>query len=329
MRCKHSFLRHIKLLGMGLLFLGFFLPTMTFAVGPINVRPIPSVPGPEMRVTVRVESFVYDIKAATIAWLLNGELVLEGRGATEYKFTTGKSGEESLFEVIITTPDGKNFKETLALRPASVDILWQAETYTPPFYKGKALPSQGSKIRAVAVPQFGDPQLLQYKWTANQSTGLAQGTGVSSAVMEAGRAGIPIALGVEVSSQTTSHKAARTVPIPSVAPEVAFYEDSPLYGIRFENVLSGTVMTAGPEYRILGVPYFFTKLDRDYGNLLYQWNINNRSVRIDGAQENLTVLKGEATGDTQHRIVLKIQNTKRPVKRSTQGFDILFIESNQ
>ncbi|HEY4510913.1 MAG TPA: hypothetical protein VJG29_00905, partial [Candidatus Paceibacterota bacterium] len=166
MRFTHLFIQHIKLLGVGLLFLGFFLPTTTFALGPINVRTIPSAPGPQTPTTVRVESFVYDIKAATIAWFLNGELVAEGRGATEYKFTTGGSNEEFSFEVVITTPDGKNFKETLFLRPAAVDILWQAEVYTPPFYKGKALPSQGSKIRAVAIAQFGDPQLLQYKWTA-------------------------------------------------------------------------------------------------------------------------------------------------------------------
>ena len=45
----------------------------------------------------------------------------------------------------------------------SVDLLWQGETYVPPFYKGKSLWSDQSRITLFAIPQgLGNPANLNY-----------------------------------------------------------------------------------------------------------------------------------------------------------------------
>src|SRR3989344_1173365 len=50
----------------------------------------------------------------------------------------------------------------------SVDLLWQGETYTPPFYKGKSLWSNQSRITFFAMTNgLGNPANLSYKWTKN------------------------------------------------------------------------------------------------------------------------------------------------------------------
>jgi len=58
----------------------------------------------------------------------------------------------------------------LHLRAQEVDILWQGETYTPPFYKGRALWSSQSRITFLAIPHgagIGNPANLTYRWTQN------------------------------------------------------------------------------------------------------------------------------------------------------------------
>src|SRR5688572_16598777 len=56
------------------------------------------------------------------------------------------------------------------LKAQEVDLLWQAETYTLPFYKGKALWSKESRVKLLAIPRgpgVGNPLNLTYKWTKN------------------------------------------------------------------------------------------------------------------------------------------------------------------
>src|SRR3989344_8002173 len=52
----------------------------------------------------------------------------------------------------------------------TVDLLWEGETYTPTFYAGRSLPSAGSLVRAVAMPnviqnrqRLSSSQLV-FKW---------------------------------------------------------------------------------------------------------------------------------------------------------------------
>lgn len=307
-------------------------PLTALAAGPINIRTIPAFPGPETFTTVRVESFIVDIKGSRLIWLLNDAPVQDGIGATEYKFTTGGLGSESIFEVLISTPDGKNFKETLRIYPAAIDLLWEADTYTPPFYKGKALPTHRSSIKVMALPQFGSEkistQTAHYQWTLNQSTGAGKGTGISSVSVEASPQGGAVSITAEVTSNDGLHKGARTMQIPSVSPEVVFYEDSPIYGIRWERALLGIVSTPDPEYRVHGTPFFFAKTDRDYGNLVYQWYVNNQPLRMSpGVNEDITVLRGDAPS-AQHKVLLRAQNNKRPTQKGAQAFDIRFTETN-
>ena len=50
----------------------------------------------------------------------------------------------------------------------SVDILWQGEVYTPPFYQGKTFWSKQSRVTLVAIPHgLGNTANLNYKWTKN------------------------------------------------------------------------------------------------------------------------------------------------------------------
>lgn len=309
---------------------GFFAPVVASAGSVIAIRTVPDTPPPDTTATVLIESFTFDIKGAYIIWKINGEVVAEGVGETSYRFTTPASGKEVFIEAFVALPGGKEFKESLRFKPSTVDLLWQADTYVPPFYKGKALPTHRSRIRAVAIPAFAageDAKRQVYAWNINRSTRAGQGTGVSTTNVEATWDGSRISLSVDVQSQDKVARASRTVSIASVKPEIRFYEHSPLYGVRYDHALSERIRVSAPEYIVRAVPYFFSKPDRDYGYLVYRWNIDGRDIELPpGNQDDLTILGGESVS---RNIFLKVYSEKRVTQVAANGVMIDFSNNEQ
>jgi hypothetical protein len=307
-----------------------FFSHLALAAGPISAITTPNAPGPDMPTTIRLQSYIVDVRASFIVWVVNGERVQEGVGSVEYKFTTGSLGSESRIEALITAPDGATSKESVTIRPALVDILWQADTFVPPFYKGKAMPTHGSAIRAVALPQFGQSADVSktafFKWSRDLSRGLGEGTGLSMVNTDATWARATMQLGVEVRSQDGSYKAARAVPILSAEPQVQFYEDSPVFGVRFEKALSGIVKSSEAEFHLHAVPYFFSSTDRLYNKLLYKWYVDNQLVRTAGGiNDDITILNTE-TGSKDHRVLLVLQNSAHVTQKTGGDVGISFSE---
>ena len=79
-------------------------------------------------------------------------------------------GEKTTVVATIALFDG-DLNETIVIKPSVIVVLWQANnSYVPPFYKGKAMPSPDSEIKVVALPQiknssgFVDPKNMTYTW---------------------------------------------------------------------------------------------------------------------------------------------------------------------
>ena len=104
----------------------------------ISISTSPKYISPNQSVRVILNSYSFDLNAATMRWYSGGKLVLSGQGKTELTLTTGDVGEKKTVTVDVSV-NGKNFEKSIELLPESVDLIWQANTYTPPFYEGKAL----------------------------------------------------------------------------------------------------------------------------------------------------------------------------------------------
>lgn len=132
----------------------------------LSTNPLNPIPG--QQVTVSAQSYSTDLNQATMVWTYNNKIVASGTGITEVTVQAPASGSTG---VIAVTASGGAFDATVAnitLRPASVDLLWEGiGSYTPPFYKGRALPSSGSVIKVTAVPTISAPQHLSYTWSQN------------------------------------------------------------------------------------------------------------------------------------------------------------------
>lgn len=309
--------------------LSFFLLTPLFASAQLGggeelvVTLTPERPGALQTVTVEVESSVADLSRSTIRWLINGKLARESFDAKRFTLRTGALGSVTNLSITAETLDGRVFNKDLTIRPAEVTLLWQTSSYTPPFYRGKALfPFQGT-VTVAAVPFFVnergerfDADTLVYTWKEDGKViGDASGYGNS---LFAFRGTVPMrekVISVEVATQDDALLAAAETVIPPVAPRLLLYENHPLYGIRFNRALASPFSLEGDEVRLSAVPFFFETPVRAGRAVLYEWSANYGTLpnekKPDITLRRTTGRGGEAT----------VSLSARHEKQSFQGDD--------
>ena len=295
---------------VGILLCTFGIPLTTQAAGGVFfVTYNPEHPGSDQDVTVRVKSTAVLVDSSNIIWYVNGEAQQEGIGLTNFSFHTGKAGTETTIDMVIMAPDGRKYSEHHVLKPLDVDFLWEANTYTPPFYKGKALPTYQSMLRTTAVPFFGatsTPGIYVYDWTLGSTAGIGKGLGKNTTQINAAWPKSSVRLKVHAASLDGTAEGERTINILSVDPIIHFYEDHPLSGVNYNTTL-GTFIAPNGEFHIRAVPFFFANEDRTDQKLVYTWKINNKRVQAGGDPER-TALTG-ASGTNE--VSLLVENARR------------------
>ncbi|MBP6858160.1 MAG: hypothetical protein KBC11_03185 [Candidatus Pacebacteria bacterium] len=158
-----------RIISLFLLILFLIIPSVSAQVLPdsININIFPSEPKPGEQVTAMVESFDIDLSFSTITWKYNNTILASGLGKTTVSFTAPSASNTAVLSVTASSSNGTIQTNTI-IRSASVDMIWEAtDSYTPPFYKGKALPSVGARIKVAAIPSITAPKSLSYKWQYN------------------------------------------------------------------------------------------------------------------------------------------------------------------
>lgn len=297
-----------------------------------DVKFVPEVPGPNEDVYIEVISYETDLNKAKITWLVNGSIVSNGTGKKSFNFKTGNQGTKTTVSVSILTIEGVSSSKDFAITPSSVDIIWQAETYTPPFYKGKALFSHESILTFLAIPHITNqngttlsPSNLIYTWKKNGSVlGNFSGYGKNTYSMQGSIVSRPIEITVTVTSPDTDAVGfARTVVYP-VDPVVLMYEKDPLYGIRLEKSLFGTVSLENKEeIEVVALPLFFGEKVLSNNNILYDWKINNSDIDKKTLERSKIFRPIEGTSGTSY-ISLSAENAGSLLQTASVGFNLEF-----
>lgn len=248
----------------------------------LNITAIPKTPAAHETVNVTVESYLSDLSKATIAWSKNGTTMLRGIGKTRFSFENGGSGEMTRIGITITTNDGVTIARTLSFRPAGVTLLWEASTYTPPFYKGKPLMAPQARVRAVAVSDTStlNPSTLSYVWKKDGDVvSGASGYGKSSFSFAGPKPYGKANVSVEVSSLSdTLRSEVRLKEIPLARPFILFYENHPLLGVWLNAPLANDITLAKKEFSVTAAPYFFSLDTAPTPTFSYDWSLNGRAV---------------------------------------------------
>lgn len=295
----------------------------------LEIKTTPHNPGPNETVHITIESYITDLNKATISWIMNGKIVEKGIGKTEFSFKNGASGVTTRLTVSIITNTGEKVVRDLAWNPVGVTIMWEADTYTPPFYKGKALMSPQARIKAIAIPDnvntrnaLGAGNLV-YVWKKDGGAiSDASGYGKNVFSFLGPIPGRNASVSVQVSSVNDSISSEMQLnEIPLVNPFILFYENHPLLGSWYNRSLNGDLSLTKKEFSVNAEPYFFSNEISEAPTLLYSWSLNNKKVNNPGRSITLRNEVGE-TGDSQ--LTLAMHGTKQTFQAASRDLTIHF-----
>jgi len=291
---------------------------------------IPNYPRPNETVFVNLELYTADLNSADITWYQNGKAVLSGKGETRYSFKAGPVGEETKIEIRIRLLDGTSFSKSFSLTPASVDIVWEAYSYVPPFYKGKALHPKQGVLKLVAMPEFVknskrvSPENLIYTWSnAVKSYQDQSGYGKRTLTLDGSLLGRTESIKVLVTDPVNNLVAQGFIDISPVDPQIVFYESNPYYGYIFDSAIVDTFDLKTEEAQILATPYYLT-MEKD-GLIKYEWRLNSQIIpNLSGSRTATFKRPEKETGKSS--VSLRIENANRILQQADSSLTMTFEE---
>ncbi len=285
--------------------------------GEVGFNITPKNPGSFTNVKVSAISYEMDLNNAHIYWYINGSLEKEGVGRKEFSFQTGKNGSNTVVRGVFKG-DGKEIEKTMSVNPADVDIVWEADTYVPPLYKGKAGASPKSTVKVVAVPFFLSekgtrisPDDLTYEWFANSSR-ISKGYGKTSEKITMGSPFGDTKVSVIATNSKGDIVAEKEIKIKPEEPLIIFYEDKPADGTNYLNALNLQTNLSEREINIRAEPYFFSYPDTPTDkNLEFTWTMNEKGITPNEGTPKIITLRSESSEETTSLINVSIKNIKR------------------
>lgn len=309
------------------------LPVSVRAITPasiaISVAPENPVPGED--VTVTLDSYAVNLDTLSISWFVGGEKLSSGTGVRSATVTVGASGTETVVRAVIATSEG-DIEKVVYVRPASTILLWQAtDSYTPPFYRGKALPTTESTIKIIAMPEIRttsgliNAKNLVYNWKINYSADPSQ-SGFGKNVYTYTHDYLENNENVSVTASTADgrYSSGGNITVTPVEPNISFYQKDELQGIVWERALQDGYKVNG-EGIIHAEPYFLSS--KNILGALFQWSwaINGETAfnSIENKKNELPVkVEGGATGNAS--VNVNIENTTSLFENVSKSINVQF-----
>ncbi len=294
-----------------LIVFGFFHQTQAIGES-FTIEISPDNPGPNAKISAKIVSYSFDVDRANISWFVNGAKKLSGKGEKSFSFNIGEIGSKTTLVASIVTDQGITVEKSLTFRPAGLDILWEADNYTPPSYRGKALLSSESRIKITAFPEFiynGEkisPSNLIYDWEINSKKKIdMSGYGKRTISYKLSSLSREENIKVTVSSSNKTIVAEKTIKLATTAPKIVFYQENLLEGPQYNVAFNKETDLSGDGVSVRAEPYFFS--NSHLKQLTYQWKMNNKAIE-SGEKNNVIDFRRDSGESGSALIILDIQN---------------------
>jgi hypothetical protein len=271
-----------------LLFFGAILPAQAQFDGfsSVNAKPAlefqPSYPSPGETVMVSLNDYRSAWGGAEIRWYVNDTEALSAQNKRQLAVAAPDVGSRSTIKAVLNLPSGHSETIAATLEPLYLDLIIEPETHVPIFYDGRALPSVGSTVHVTAL--LGDTTLLGtnfiYTWRINGSVlggGPQRGQHKTSFTVPHGSSFV---LSLQVNRLDGTTLAQRSLFVPTVAPELNFYEVSTLYGVESMAIKNGFNLI-GNSATIVAEPYFLDSKVFNNPSVL-EWTVNGDQAEVRG-----------------------------------------------
>lgn len=301
---------------------------------PLSIVVSPEAPAPGESTTITLSSTLVDLSRSQFVWKVNGNPKDTGAGIRVFTFTMGPSTSSTVVSVAITAPNGEVISRAFTFRPGSVALLWEANTYTPPFYRGRALYTPGADVRIVAVPDIREPggglvptSRLTYKWSVDEEPFADRsGLGRNTFYLAGAQLQPDQVVTVDVLRENGLKAAHAEIVIPRNSPVVRFYKSDPLRGILYKSAFVDSVKLTDTETTIQAEPYFISGTTRESTYVLYTWTLNNEGIEPQSADKSAVTLR-QTTGQSGYGVLsLEVQNAdlRRLLQHATGELKVFF-----
>lgn len=298
--------------------------------GGILVSMVPSNPAPYENTTIILKSYENNLDSVLISWSLNGKTVVSGIGKKSFSTTAPASGVETNVVATISLPDGV-INTKITIRPSIMVLLWQAnDSYVPPFYRGKALPTEGSEVKVVAMPEIQNgssnvsPQNMTYYWKkdyTNNVDGSGYGKNFFLYINDYLEDSNNISVTASTVDQQNSSNA--SIDIGMTQPKILFYKNDNNLGTIWQNALTNSHKIKEPEI-VEAIPYFISPKELQHPTLIWSWFINDSRVDLTSFKKNLMPLSvSEGTHGTS-KLRLEIENQDKIFETASKEINIEF-----
>lgn len=259
----------------------------------IGVEVIPKNPKPYETTTINLSSYAFDLNKSMIVWQRGSNIILSGYGEKSYSFQTSGPDVPIIFDIKITPTGSQTINKRIAIVPSDLDLLWEAVgSYVPPFYKGKAMPTQEDTIRVVAIPNstyiksgVGE---MSYTWKLNNDTVLdSSGYNKNSYTFTNSVLNDIENISVTISSLDGRYATERNIDIEIKNPFVLFYKKTPELGTLYNEGFKKETTISQGETTIVAEPYFISSKNQEY-DFDYKWTLNDEKIETPLKKTEIT-----------------------------------------
>lgn len=250
-------------------------------------------PGPHTTTTVSISDYSINTVGYDFNWFVDGKPLPNQKNKRFIEVVTGALGTQKTVELRAVSESGISILARTSLIPTITDIIIEADTYTPIFYRGRALPIAQSPLTATVLFMNGSnktPQSYSYRWTLD-------GDVVSGGALRGGyRTTIPTRrfqtgyISVEVLDGTGLVVGKNSITIKPTAPKTYLYEINPLRGVIQRALLSDFYLTEGTT-DVLAEPYFMNI--KNVSDALFTWRLNKKQISNGNTDANRLTLNAD------------------------------------
>lgn len=295
----------ILIILMGCVVIGIFFAIPVFAQtfglpSPLSLEIQPPSPSPGQSVTVTARTPTLDTATTFFEWSVDGvrKPELSGYGNDSIRLTAGAVGSSMRAGVVITGSNGQPAQSSIIIYPSTVALSWYAQTYTPAWYQGKALPTPNSVVIVTATPHIVINGValkstdLVYTWGYEDRDRLLVGVGKQSfAVQMPDQTDVDQQVRVSIEDMDGRIKKEGSVFITTTSPRASVYHVTPLGGIDPRASVSTISSFKHETIDLQAEPFFFPTLSKkDMG---FQWTIGG--ITPGGNPQNPFVATIEAS----------------------------------
>ncbi len=298
----------------------------------ISIDIFPEVPRPGDRVTITVSAYGgIDVNSSLIDWIVDGKSTLKGVGKKSFSFYPPGNGKLNTVELHIKPQYGPEVIRTFKFNPSEVDVLWQADTYTPPFYKGKALYTPQADVQFVAMPNITkksgskiQPQNTVYGWEMDYTADAANsGYGVNNYNFSGSILAKPTHVKVTAYDPLDqSSTGVGSLDLENIQPLLLMYEVHPTYGPLFNTAATGAFNFSQSDIQLGAYPFFYSAAAKN--NVTYDWAINSTPISNIPKNQDFLVLQKLKEENGQSTVSVSASNGDKVLQQANTSLDLIY-----